>query len=45
MTKEIIVRIREFWSQINRSLIFRKILEIHKFQGADFKYDNSFLKL
>ena len=24
--------------------VFRKILQLYKFQGADFKYDNSFFK-
>ena len=37
-------RIRRFWSQTKRVLVYRKILEINNFQGADFKYDNSFLK-
>ena len=26
-------------------LLFRKILQIDKFEGADFKYDNSFFKI
>ena len=26
-------------------LFFRKILQIDKFEGADFKYDNNYLKI
>ena len=37
-------QIRHFWSQIFTLLFFRKILQIDKFEGADFKYDKRFLK-
>ena len=39
-------QIRHFWSQIETVWIFfRKILQMDKFESADFKYDNSFLKI
>ena len=34
--------IRHFWSQIQEFWLFREILQIDKFEGADFKYHNSF---
>ena len=37
-------QIRHFWSQIQAFLFFREILQLFKFKGVDFKYDNSFLK-
>ena len=37
-------QVRHFWSQIYVFLFFRKILQLDKFQSADFKYGNSFLK-
>ena len=36
-------QLTHFWSHINTMLVFRKIIPLVKFQGADFKYDNSFL--
>ena len=38
-------QIRHFWSQIQVFLFFRKILQLDKFEGADFKYDNSIFKI
>ena len=37
-------QMRHFWSQIQAFLFFCKIQQLDKFEGADFKYDNSFLK-
>ena len=37
-------QMRHFWSQIQAFLLFCKIQQLDKFEGADFKYDNSFLK-
>ena len=37
-------QIRHFWSQIQAFLFLHKILQFHQIEGADFKYDNSFLK-
>ena len=34
-----------FWSQIYPFLFLHKILELDKFEAADFKYENNFLKL
>ena len=39
-----ISQIRHFWAQIELCLIFRKILQLDKFEEVDSKYDNSFLK-
>ena len=36
--------IRRFWSQIQPFSLFHKILQSGQSEGADFKYDNSFLK-
>ena len=36
-------QIRHFWSQIYIFLFLHKILQLGKFECADFKYDNSFL--
>ena len=33
-----------FWSQIQAFLFLRNILQLDKFEYADLKYDNSFLK-
>ena len=38
-------QIRHFWSQIQGLMCFRKILQLEKLQGADFKYDNSIFKI
>ena len=38
-------QIRSFWFQIKTALFFRKILLIHKFEGADLKYEKMFLKI
>ena len=35
---------KHFCIAINALLIFEKILQVDKFKGADFKYDNSVLK-
>ena len=37
-------QIRHFWSQIQAFLFFREILQLDKFEGADFKYDNIVFK-
>ena len=37
-------QIRHFWSQIQEFLVFLRNLELDKFEGADFKYDNRFFK-
>ena len=37
--------IRQFWSQIWVFLFFREILQLEKFEGADFEYGKSFFKL
>ena len=37
-------QIKRFWSQIWKFLFIREILQIDQFEGADFKYDESFLK-
>ena len=37
-------QIRHFQSQIQAFLFLRKIQELDKFEGADFKYDNIFFK-
>ena len=37
-------QIRHFWSQIQAFSLFHDILQLEKFEGADFKYDNSFIK-
>ena len=34
-----------FWYQVQTFLFFRKILQLDKFEGTDYRYDNSFLKL
>ena len=36
-------QIRHCWSQIEAFLFLHKILQLDKFEGADFKYGNSFL--
>ena len=36
--------ISHFWSQLQPFLLFCEILKLDKFEGADFKYDNSFFK-
>ena len=36
---------KAFWSQIQAFLFLHQILQLGKFEGCDFKYDNSFLKL
>ena len=36
---------RHFWSQIKTFVFFCERLLLNKFEGADFKYDNSFLKI
>ena len=36
---------RHFWSQICTFSLFHNILELDKFKGVDFKYDNSFFKI
>ena len=36
---------RHFWSQIQAVSFFHKILQLDKFEGADLKYDNSFLEI
>ena len=38
-------KFRHFWSQIQEFLFFRKILNLDKFEGADFNYFNSFCKI
>ena len=35
---------QHFWSQIQIFLFLNKNLQLDKFEGVDFKYDNSFLK-
>ena len=37
-------QIRHFWFQIKAFLFFHQILQLDKFEGADFKCGNSFLK-
>ena len=37
-------QIRNFLSQIQAFLFFREILQLEKFEGADFKYENSFFR-
>ena len=37
-------QIRHFWSQIQAFLFLQKSLQLHQFEGADFKYDSSCLK-
>ena len=37
-------QINYFGSQIQRFLFLHKVLQLHLFEGGDFKYDNSFLK-
>ena len=39
------MQIRHVWSQIQVFLFFHEILCLKKFERADFKYDNSFLKI
>ena len=34
-----------FWFQIYAFLIFNKILQLKKFEGAGFKYDSIFFKI
>ena len=34
-------QIRNFWSQLQAFLFFHEILQLDKFEGADFKCDNS----
>ena len=38
-------KIKHFWSQVESSFVLNETLQFHKFEGADFKYDNSFLKI
>ena len=38
-------QIRHFWFQIYAFWVFHEILQIDKFEGVDFKYDNSFSKI
>ena len=37
-------QIKLFWSQIQAFLFLYKVLQSHKFEGADFKYQDCFLK-
>ena len=37
-------QIRHFWLKVEGFLFFYKTLKIGKFEGGDFKYDNSFLR-
>ena len=37
-------QIRHLWSQIQAFLFSRKILQLDKFEGGDFKYDNIVFK-
>ena len=37
-------QIRHFWSQIQAFSFFRKILQLGRFEGADFNYGNTFLE-
>ena len=34
-----------FWSKISSILVLNETLHFDKYESADFKYDNSFLKL
>ena len=36
------IQIRHFWSQTLAFLLLHEHFQINKFEGADFKYDNSF---
>ena len=38
-------QITHFWSQIQAFSLFHDILQLDKFKGADFKYDNNFFKI
>ena len=38
------IQIRLFWSQIQALLSFAKVLQLDKFEGPDFKYDNVVFK-
>ena len=38
-------QIRHFWSKFQSNLYFRKILQINKFEVADFRYGSSFFKI
>ena len=40
-----ITQIRYFWSQIQASVIFHEILQLDKFEEADFKYHHSFFRI